>query len=220
MYICIIIRIWIDGLVFNKDEEESKYNNSSNQGNCRNNANIHNDSWNGFDILQLDSQRNYSSENTETKLHNVSQAIVNRQFAKNPHSWNKFYDSIANHFNDTDASSFDRRHETYTAMAKEPSNSIYKYEEIGVSRTNNQITNDMNEQSSANDSLSCKNKKLDKNMIKYDRDRIDMDDLEILLPFNLEDIIASNSNIPTIYSKTLYMLFHFVFSYFYIIIYM
>ena len=69
-----------------------------------------------------------------------------------------------------------------------------------------------------NKSVLCNiQQQFDKVIVQQNKDQIEIDDFELLLPLNFEAV--SYSNIIVVYSKKLYLFFHFVFWYLYIIIY-
>lgn len=107
---------------------------------------------------------------------------------------------------------------SYIDIAKETSNITYKYKEIGNFEDNSQNVWNLNKKkqfSTINKSLLCNNQRFHKGY----NDQIDTDDLELLLPFNFEEITSSYSCNVIICPKKLYLFYYFVFWNLYIIIY-
>lgn len=139
--------------------------------------------------------------------------------------WNKLRLPIFDHITDTNISTSHGHHGTpYTDIMKESSNSIYRYKEIGNirgSQNQNQIVENFNRHEqfeNLNKSLLCNN--FDKITVEHRKNQIELDDLELLLPFNFEDIITSYSNITIIYSRSLCFFYLILWYIFYNIIYM
>ncbi|XP_012245818.1 uncharacterized protein LOC100750051 [Bombus impatiens] len=217
-------RAWMDDLVFNsKDTEEWENNTKLNekQSTFKENINVHDSLWNHSDLLQLGSRISYWPGNTKIHLHNKTGTAIKYQEVpiesmNKSYFWNKLYPSISNNFNNKNASSSDGYYKmSYLDVAKEPSSNIYKYKEIGSSQKKNQFVGNFN--GAMNKSLLCNIQQFDKVTVQQNKDQIEIDDFELLLPLNFEAV--SYSNITVAYSKKLYLFFHFVFWYLYIIIY-
>ncbi|KOX79469.1 Transmembrane protease serine 11D [Melipona quadrifasciata] len=214
-------RIWMNNLVFNnKDTEEWKNNNKLSEKQCifKGNTNEHSCLWNHSDLLQLDTEISYWP-GKKVHLHNTSELIQHEEIPtetmNKTYFWIELHQSISKNHNSKNTSFFDGYYETsYTNTTNKPSNNIYTYKEIGKFQNNNQIV-----------LFSARNKSLYNSqqfhevVIKQNEDQIEIDDFELLLPFTLENINASYSNIVVAYPKRLYLFFHFVFWNLYILIY-
>lgn len=127
---------------------------------------------------------------------------------------NKSYISFYGNFSDTNISSSDSQQEMlYSDIMEEPSNKLYRYEEIGKIKTSqdqNQIIRTLNKHKELkilNNSLLCNNEKVVKTTMEHNKDQIELDNFEFLLPFNFDGVTTSDSNITIIYCKDLYVLY-------------
>lgn len=206
----------MNDLVFNnKDTEEWKNNNKLSEKQCifKKNTTVHSCLWNHSDLLQLDTEISYWP-GKRVHLHNISEMIQHKEIPtetmNKTYFWNKLHRSISKNHNNKNASFFDGYYETsYMDTTNEPSNNIYEYKEIGSFQNNNQIVENLEKQFSAgNKSLLYNNQQFRQVVINQNEDQIEMDDFELLLPFNFEN---ASSNIVVAYPKRLYLFFHFVF---------
>ena len=143
------------------------------------------------------------------------------------HFWNKLQLPAFDHISDTNISTSHGHHGSpYTDIMKESSNSIYRYNEIGNirgSQNQNQIVENFNRHEQfekLNKSLLCNDNNFDDIAIEHRKNQIELDDFELLLPFNFEDITTSYSNITIMYSKSLCFFYLILWYIFYITIYM
>ncbi|KAK1129501.1 hypothetical protein K0M31_019224 [Melipona bicolor] len=216
----------MNNLVFNnKDTEEWKNNSKLSEKQCifKGNTNGHSCLWNHSDLLQLDTEISYWP-GTKVHLHNTSEMIQHEEIPtetmNKTYFWIELHQSISKNHNSKNASFFDGYYETsYTNTTNKPSNNIYTYKEIGSFQNNNQIVGNLQKQFSARNKSLYNSQQFHEVVIKQNEDQIEIDDFELLLPFTLENINASYSNIVVAYPKRLYLFFHFIFWNLYILIY-
>ncbi|XP_043251034.1 uncharacterized protein LOC122396568 [Colletes gigas] len=187
-------RMWLHNLIFSNKETENKEGNKKASG-----KNYKFSSQNNTNLLQI----NYWSEDISIESTNKSRF------------WNKLYLPILDDFNNTNISFSHGYHDIpYTNILKEPSNNIYRYEEIGRTKNlenDNYIVDGSNKHERLgyqNKSLLCGSKNFDQAITEINKDEsTELNHFEFLLPFNYEDITASYSSVIT-YSKNEFFLFY------------
>lgn len=213
--------MWIHNLIFNNEKIENWYDNRRSSGKnyeFKDSINISDISQNNTDLLQI----NYWPQDTRMWLQNTSIVATYQETTtentKKSHFWNKLYLSVLDNFGGTNIPFSNVYHNvSYANILKEPSNDIYKYKEIGKTKSSeNQNYNvdclKKQKQFKYQNKLLSNSKNFDKTTAEGNKDSTELNDFEFLLPFDFEDMTNSYSNVTTIYYKNLYIFLYFVIS--------
>ncbi|XP_076661387.1 uncharacterized protein LOC143365252 [Halictus rubicundus] len=208
-----IFRVWIYDLLLD-NKTENLQDNSGKLNNFKSNKSII--SWKDKTHVET----NYTSENTKIHLQNLSVVAsvyqeISTESINMTQFWNKLYTPM-NIQRDTSDTSFVthnyhyyHHHANYTNILKESNNNIYKYEEIdkGIS-FQDQITESTqkDELTNLNKSLLC-SKRFNTITVEPNNHTTEFNSFEFLVPFNIENVVTSCSNIATT-CKNIYFLIY------------